>query len=132
MLRQKKIILKLPALLIAAAIWVLSSQSSLPQPKGIFGFDKIEHFIAYAVLAAAVGLWFSWDSAGVPARRWKSRGWAYFFLIAGIAAAYGAIDEIHQSFVPGRDCNIWDWAADAAGALAGAALMSAAARRLHL
>jgi VanZ family protein len=119
----KTIFLKLPAPLIAVAIWILSSQSSIPQPKGIFGIDKIEHFIAYAVLASAVGLW-------VSAPRWERRPWAYFFLIAGIAAAYGLIDEIHQSFVPGRDCNVWDWIADAAGALAGAALARLAVARL--
>jgi VanZ family protein len=110
----KTLLLRLPAPLIAALIWALSSQSSLPQIEGVFGIDKIEHFIAYGVLAAAAGLW-------VSSRRWEHRPWAYFLLIAGIAAAYGLTDEIHQSFVPGRDCNVWDWIADAAGALAGAA-----------
>jgi VanZ family protein len=117
--------LKLPAPLIAAAIWALSSQSSLPQIEGVFGFDKIEHFFAYTVLAAAAGLW-------VSVRRWERRPWACFFLIAGVTAAYGLIDEIHQSFVPGRDCNVWDWTADAVGALAGAADARLAARRFYL
>jgi VanZ family protein len=36
------------------------------------------------------------------------------------ASAYGAIDEFHQSFVPGRDCNVWDWLADTLGAFLGA------------
>jgi VanZ family protein len=120
-LPQLRLLLKLPALLIAALLWVLSSQSSLPQPERIFGFDKIEHFLAYTVLAAAAGLWISSGA-------WRRRGWGCFLLIAGIAAAYGLIDEIHQSFVPGRDCSLWDWLADVLGSFAGAALIRVFAR----
>jgi VanZ family protein len=118
-----KLLLKLPAPLIAALIWTLSSQSSLPQPEGIFGFDKIEHFLAYAVLAAAAGLWISSGA-------WQRRGWGSLLLITGIAAAYGVIDEVHQAFVPGRNCSPWDWIADALGSAAGAALIRAFARGL--
>jgi VanZ family protein len=37
-----------------------------------------------------------------------------------IATAYGAIDEFHQSFVPGRSSTVADGIADAAGAALGA------------
>jgi VanZ family protein len=120
---QLRLLLKLPAPLIAALLWALSSQSSLPQAKDIFGIDKIEHFLAYAVLAAAAGLWISSGA-------WRRRGRGCLLLIAGIAAAYGLIDEIHQSFVPGRDCSLWDWLADVLGSVAGAALTRAFAKRL--
>jgi VanZ family protein len=43
-------------------------------------------------------------------------------LVAGIASLYGATDEVHQLFVPGRNCNAWDWAADTVGAALGAAV----------
>jgi len=36
-----------------------------------------------------------------------------------IAAIYGASDEIHQYFVPGRVCDIVDWAADSIGGVIG-------------
>ncbi|MDR2246783.1 MAG: VanZ family protein, partial [Treponema sp.] len=71
-----------------------------------------QHFIAYFVLAAAAGLWFSPD-------RWQKRKWQPFFISAATAALYGIIDEVHQYFVPGRDCNIWDWLADSIGAVFG-------------
>jgi VanZ family protein len=103
---------KLPAPLVMAGIWFLSSQSILPKPKGPFGIDKVQHFIAYFVLAAAAGLWFS------PDRRQK-RKWKSFFISAAVAMVYGIIDEVHQYFVPGRDCNVWDWLADSIGAVFG-------------
>jgi VanZ family protein len=103
---------RLPALLIMAAIWVLSSQSILPTPKGIFGFDKVQHFIAYFVLAGTIGFWFSLSW-------WQNRRFSAFFISIAAASAYGVIDEIHQYFVPGRDCNVWDWIADTIGAVLG-------------
>jgi VanZ family protein len=109
-----KVLLKIPALLFIAVIWILSSQSALPVPKGILGFDKFQHLLAYLVLAVSIALWFS------PEQR-RNRRLRSFFLIALISSLYGAIDEIHQSYTPGRDCNIWDWIADALGSVLGAA-----------
>ncbi|MDR2478026.1 MAG: VanZ family protein [Treponema sp.] len=114
--KLRKILLRLPALFIAAFIWFLSSQSILPQPKGILGFDKFQHLLAYAALAAAAGLWAS------PVF-WKRRPFAALSLTALISSAYGAVDEAHQYFVPGRNCNVWDWIADSLGAALGAAAM---------
>ena len=39
-----------------------------------------------------------------------------------IAVAYGATDEVHQMFVPGRTPDVMDVLADAAGALVAAAV----------
>jgi len=112
--RFRAILLRLPALLIAGIIWFLSSQSTLPQPKGILGWDKLQHLAAFAVLAVTVGLWVS------PAF-WKRRSVLALLLVALISSAYGALDEFHQYFVPGRFCNFWDWLADTLGAFSGAA-----------
>lgn len=49
--------------------------------------------------------------------------------VIGIASAYGISDELHQSFVPGRDCNVWDWLADTLGAIIGAGLVMVSARK---
>jgi VanZ family protein len=51
-----------------------------------------------------------------------------FFATALAASLYGIIDETHQYFVPGRDCNVWDWLADTLGAFLGAGAMLAALR----
>ncbi|MDR3334109.1 MAG: VanZ family protein [Treponema sp.] len=119
-----KLVLKVPAVLIALAIWFLSSQSTLPQPKGILGFDKVQHLIAYAAFAGAIGLWFSLDQE-------KGRVFRTMLVIVVIASVYGISDEIHQYFVPGRNASVWDWVADTLGAILGAAAILAIARRIE-
>jgi VanZ family protein len=104
--------------MIAAAIFALSAQPTLPSIKGVLGWDKLQHFAAYAALAASCGLW---ASPGA----WKLRRAACFFAAALIASVYGATDELHQWFVPGRDANVWDWLADTAGAFGGAGIAGA-------
>ena len=117
----RTVILKLPAPLIMIALWIISSQSTLPEVEGIPGLDKLQHFFAYAVLAAACGLWFSRES-------WLRRPWRNFFICTVAASVYGAIDEFHQFFVPGRFCDIGDWLADTLGGAAGAAAVLLSAR----
>jgi hypothetical protein len=133
-----KILLKIPAVLTIGGIWFLSSRSILPRPPGILGFDKFQHLLAYGVLALTIALWFSretwcagssaaWFRAGVrrsPAEKsgkMGSRG--ALLLIFALSSAYGVLDEIHQSFVPGRTCTLPDWIADTLGAFLGAALV---------
>ena len=109
----KTILLRLPALLIAGCIWFLSSQSTLPQVKGVFGWDKLQHILAYGALSFTIGLWIS-------PLFWKNRKVLALLLTTLIGSAYGAIDEFHQYFVPGRSSDIWDWLADTMGAFLGA------------
>jgi len=96
---------------VALAIWILSSRPTLPLPPGIPLLDKAAHFAAYAFLAWATGLWF-------PGETWRARPLRTALIVTAICAAYGVVDEIHQSFVPGRDMNAWDWLADVLGACA--------------
>ena len=104
-----------PAVAQMAAIFVLSSQESLPSlPGGLT--DYTGHFIGYALLAtlllrALAGA--AWR--GVTARA----GW----LAVLAASAYGVTDEIHQVFVPGRSATVEDWVADTAGAITGVLLV---------
>jgi len=108
------ILLRLPAPLIAGTLWFLSSQSTLPQPPGpLLGWDKFQHFLAYGTLSFAIGLWIS------PSF-WRSRPLRAVMLTSLIGSAYGAIDEIHQYFVPGRNSDILDWVANTIGSILGA------------
>jgi len=92
-----------------ALIFALSSQSTLPPIPTDFELkDKVVHASAYAVMA-----WFAW------------RAFSHHLLkrvvLAGVTVAfvslYGASDEFHQSFVAGRDADVWDWVADTSGAM---------------
>lgn len=105
---RRRLIRCLPALGLMLLIFTLSSQGSLPIPKPIWSFDKVLHFGAFFVLAT---LWAWGLEAKVPK-------WA--LAAAGLASLYGATDEVHQAFVPGRSSDVWDWMADTLGALAAA------------
>lgn len=101
-----------PVVFYAAAIFYVSSMS---QPPGVPGpiSDKWLHAVAYAglawLLARALSL-------GRPERvTWQMTAGAVL-----LASAYGATDEWHQAFVPGRLADVRDFMADAVGAGLGA------------
>ena len=95
---------------LCAAYWVaLFTLTHLPRVP-VVGEpvpDKLAHFLAYGVLAGVLYL-AKWAS-GSPAKRS-----AYFVLT--VSLLYGAMDEITQPLV-GRSCELYDWLADAAGAI---------------
>jgi VanZ family protein len=91
------------------AIFYLSHQPSVPMPMRFPHQDKVFHFTAYFLMAGM--LTHAFLNGGIKRRFWLA------FLVA---ALYGITDEIHQSFVPGRDASFWDWLADACGAWVGA------------
>jgi len=100
-----------------AAIFFASSLPNLTSLPGDIN-DKIGHFLGYGLLsmlvlfARASGRW-----TGVTI---SSAAWATVF-----TTAYGATDELHQRFVPGRSPALDDIVADFAGAVAGAACILA-------
>ena len=97
---------------MAALFWASSLQDLGPLPGDIS--DKSGHFAAYAVLGALV-------LHGTSGGRWSGvtpRSGVAAWLICTV---YGATDEFHQSFVPGRTMALDDWVADTTGA--GAAIL---------
>lgn len=100
-------------LLWCAGIWTLSSQSDPEEFVGVrFHLnDKVEHGVAFAV----GGFLAAW-AASSPVRRLRGLHAAIVF-----CGLWGALDEVHQSSVPGRDCSALDLVADVAGASIGAA-----------
>ena len=75
--------------------------------------DKLQH------VAAFLGLGFLLAWAGVLRRRPSLALYGGLFVLA---LAYGAVDELTQTLVPGRTADLRDWLADAAGAALGFAL----------
>jgi len=91
------------------AIFYASSLTNPPVPANT---DKPIHWLAYLGLAVLVVRALA---GGLPRR--ISLGVAA--AAVAITIAYGATDEVHQLFVPGRTGDVYDLMADAAGALAG-------------
>jgi len=104
-----------PLLLMAVIAWL----SHRPLPVGLaHGSDKVVHFLVYGILAAL------WVRALRPREPGGGRrAFRRALLVAVVVtAAWGVLDEIHQSFVPGRDASPGDAVADTLGGLAGAVL----------
>jgi VanZ family protein len=94
-----------PAATWAAFLFFLSSRESLPVDLAT-GLDKVAHFGAYLVLGFLLSV--AVTRAGLP-----------LALAVFLGFAYGLLDEVHQSMVPGRIADVGDWVADAAGTVAG-------------
>lgn len=102
----------LPALLWGGAIFVSSSIASADLPKlDIWSADKIVHFGVYFVLAALVHRALRHPAAPKGVRE------HHLLVMIVVTALYGLSDEIHQSFVPGRNPSLLDLLADAGGAV---------------
>jgi VanZ family protein len=107
----RRIVLWTPTLAYMGYIFYLSSESDpLPALTAVV-WDKALHTVGYA----ALGILLASAVAGEGGSR--TAIW-----LAGtiIASAYGASDEFHQSFVPGRDADVHDWIADTIGSCVGA------------
>ena len=127
MSRRARLVLWAPVALLLSYEFYLSSQSSLPSLT--FGvevqhFDKLEHFTYFFVMGALL------VRAARFGEGWTARRTA--LLLVAAASLYGSLDELHQSFVPGRDAEAGDVLADTLGATAAAFLAEPLWRRLRL
>src|SRR5438094_6997194 len=88
-------------LLVAATVFLASTRSVVAAPD-FSGSDKVAHFFVYGLLGTLVCR---------LGRGWRAALWS---LLA--VSTFGATDEWHQYFVPGRSCDFFDWLADTSGA----------------
>jgi hypothetical protein len=110
-----------PVVAWMAGIFFFSAQS---RPLGVasegpYGevLGRLSHVGEYAVLALLL-----YRALGDAVGGWRGVGIAF-----AVAVGYAVTDEVHQRFVPGRECSVMDLGYDALGA-AGALLV----RRLVL
>ncbi len=101
-----------PVVLYLLLIFALSSIGSPPGLPARIS-DKTAHVILYSGL----GVLLIRALAGVRLAGARLR---QALLAVAIGAAYGASDELHQFFVPGRSCDVFDWVSDLAGVVLGA------------
>lgn len=102
---------RLPVIVYCIAIFV---QSSFPAPESIpeaFSNDKLLHLAGYALLGALFMRAF---------RTYPIKNKRMIIMLSIICASfYGLTDEIHQSFVPSRNADIFDVLADTLGSVLG-------------
>ena len=108
---RARISLWAPVAIYMAVIFYASSRPEITLPPG---GDKPWHLIGYTgfgiVLARAFAGGFFRRVTGTAAA-----------LAIAFGVAYGASDEVHQMFVPGRSAEVADLAADASGIVIGTA-----------
>ena len=107
---ERRPALLVPVVLYMAAIFYVSSLPQAPLPAGVG--DKPTHALAYLILGVLVARALG---GGLPVRL----TWATILLALAITIGYGASDELHQRFVPGRSADLMDLYADALGACIG-------------
>jgi VanZ family protein len=109
MINIRKLILIIPAPLAAVLIFIVSSIETVQLPD--LGFemeDKLFHALAYFIFGISISLFVPPILKNVSTKKILLTT----FLIGII---YAGSDEIHQYFVPGRTCDVFDWLSDVAG-----------------
>ncbi len=98
----------------AAVLFIQSSLPDLDPPMRLSRWDdKWAHVLIYAPL----GFLLLRALQQIKSEQTKH---ALFWLTFFLGSAYGATDEIHQYFVPGRSPDWRDWVADSIGVALGA------------
>lgn len=107
---KKFIYYHLPAILYAGLIISVSSIPNLKSPQIInLHFDKVAHFMEYAILAFLVFR----SAINLGSRFSRNKA----FLIAAVfVAVFALFDELYQKTVAGRNSSVGDLLMDLAGA----------------
>ncbi|MBU0651231.1 VanZ family protein [bacterium] len=105
-------------------IFFLSSKSSLAYTINITYFDKIFHTGEYVILCLVVARAFS--------KTTKLSFNKMCLITVIICVLYGISDELHQYFVPNRECSYLDFVADAMGTMIGLFIYTFGSRKLEV
>ena len=115
--KHKKYLVYLPLILYWILILILTSLPGVDVPN-IQISDKIEHLLAYGGLGFLLNLSLRIQNKFPIVKKYP----AWFTIL--IVSSYGALDELHQLFIPGRTCDILDWSADTIGVIIGVIIMT--------
>jgi VanZ family protein len=109
-MQTPRTILKLPLnrqlfcwLVVCALVFNLFYLGSKPVAVGLFAapWDKLAHFTVFSVITALL---------------WMGTRKRHPISVILAVALIGGLDEVHQSTLPGREADIWDFLTDAAAA----------------
>jgi VanZ family protein len=107
----------LPVAAVVGALWWSSSRTPVATEPSVVAalLHNAMHVVAFAILGATV-----WCAAHTPGR---GDGRLPTAAAVAFAIAYGIVDELHQSQVPGRVASAWDVLSDACGGVLAAWLL---------
>lgn len=114
----------IPLIVYWITLFILTTIPADNVPQLFENQDKYEHFIAYCGLAIllSLALYFQKRSILISSK-------AFLFALLFILA-YGAVDELHQIFIPGRYCDFYDWLADSSGGILGIGIVFLFVRKI--
>ena len=105
----------LTLILYVLLIFFVSSRSGITPPGPDFVMkDKMAHFGEYLVLGVLLFGGIGWTVS--------RSGLITFLFLFAVGVSIAALDELLQSYIPGRNMDLYDWFADAAGVAVGVAL----------
>jgi hypothetical protein len=122
--------------LLALTSW--PSPPEVPVVSSIPNFDKLVHATLYGVEGFLLYFAIGFRGEGTPRRR-PGRGhrgpaaeedqpaafsWRRALIVGVVMAVWGALDEIHQLWIPGRSCELADAVTDAVSGFLGGAVAS--------
>lgn len=102
----------LPLIVACLALFIQSSLPGSEHMPDVRFFDKLLHFVAYALL----GILFFRAYETLPI---KNNYKLLIFISIASATLYGISDEIHQYFVPSRYAEVADVVANTIGSICG-------------
>jgi len=114
LVEKKRFVVWGKVIFYCGVIFLLSHQSNLTIPSVVPNIDKLAHLSEYAFLG-----WLCAQAWRFERPYWLARAVICFSLV--FASIYGATDEWHQSYIPGRYSDGWDWLADMCGGAVGGA-----------
>jgi VanZ family protein len=121
--RRKKHLVFTPLIIYWIILFLATTLPVQSVPSIAIG-DKINHLAAYFVLSCLLYLTLIYQRKS----EYLFNNAAFATIV--ITSVYGALDEIHQIFIPGRFAEVLDWLADAAGAILGVLIISYLIKKL--
>lgn len=118
---RKKALVFVPLALYWLVLFIATSLPASNMPSVSYN-DKLVHFLAFSGLGFLLTLTFM-----LQEKYPELRGYALLASVV-IASLYAALDEFHQSFIPGRSAEFLDWIADFTGAVTGAVICTVFAK----
>lgn len=114
----------IPLIVYWITLFILTTIPADYIPRLFENQDKYEHFLAYCGLAILLSLTLYFQKWSILI---SSKAFLFALLLI---LAYGAVDELHQLFVPGRYCDFYDWLADSSGGIIGIGIVYLFVRKI--